>query len=160
MKIEGIKCQEAINTINTITKDIEEIKNKQRKMNNTITDIKNTLEGNNKRITEAEEWNSELEDRMVELVADEQNKAKRMKIIEESFRNLWDSIKHTNIWAIEVPEEEEKKKGTENFFEDTIVENLPSMGKEIVNQVQEARRVQYRINPSRNKSRHILTNRD
>ena len=97
MKIEGIKRQEAINTINTITKDIEEIKNKQRKMNNTITDIKNTLEGNNKRITEAEEWNSELEDRMVEIVADEQNKAKRMKIIEESFRNLWDSIKHTNI---------------------------------------------------------------
>ena len=129
-------------------------------MNNTITDIKNTLEGNNKRITEAEEWNSELEDRMVEIVADEQNKAKRMKIIEESFRNLWDSIKHTNIWAIEVSEEEEKKKGTENFFEDTIVENLPSMGKEIVNQVQEARRVQYRINPSRNMSRHILTNRD
>ena len=97
MKIEGIKCQEAINTINTITKDIEEIKNKQRKMNNTITDIKNTIEGNNNRLTEAEEWNSELEGRMVEIVADEQNKAKRIKIIEESFRDLWDSIKHTNI---------------------------------------------------------------
>ena len=66
-------------------------------MNNTITDIKNTLEGNNKRITEAEEWNSELEDRMVEIVADEQSKGTRMKIIEENFRDLWDSIKHTNI---------------------------------------------------------------
>ena len=85
-------------------------------MNNTITDIKNTIEGNNKRLTEGEEWNSELEDRMVEIVADEQNKAKRIKIIEESFRDLWDSIKHTNIWATEVPKEEEKKKGTENFF--------------------------------------------
>ena len=30
------------------------------------------------------------------------------------------------------------------------------MGKEIVNQVQEAQRVPYRINPSRNRSRHIL----
>ena len=30
------------------------------------------------------------------------------------------------------------------------------MGKEIVNQVQEAQRVQYRINPRRNMSRHIL----
>jgi len=97
LKIEGIKCQEVINTINTITKDIEEIKNKQTKMNNTITDIKNTLEGNNNRLTEAEEWNSELEGRMVEIVADEQNKAKRMKVIEESFRDLWDSIKHTSI---------------------------------------------------------------
>ena len=55
-----------------------------------------------------------------------------MKIIEESFRDLWDSIKHTNIWAIEVSEEEEKKKGTENFFEDTIVDNFPNMEKEII----------------------------
>ena len=30
------------------------------------------------------------------------------------------------------------------------------MGKEIVNQVQEAQRVPYRINPRRNTSRHIL----
>ena len=30
------------------------------------------------------------------------------------------------------------------------------MGKEIVNQVQEAQRVPYRINPRRNKTRHIL----
>ena len=30
------------------------------------------------------------------------------------------------------------------------------MGKEIVNQVEEAQRVPYRINPRRNKSRHIL----
>ena len=97
MKIEGIKCQEAINKINTITKDIEEIKNKQTKMNNTMTEIKNTVEGNNNRLTEAEEWNSELEDRMVEIVADEQSKGTRMKIIEENFRELWDSIKHTNI---------------------------------------------------------------
>ena len=66
-------------------------------MNDIITEIKNTLEGNNNRLTEAEEWNSELEDRMVEIIADEQNKGKRRKIIEESFRNLWDSIKHTNI---------------------------------------------------------------
>ena len=97
MKIECIKYQEAINKINTITKNIEEIKNKQTKMNNTITEIKNTLEGNDNRLTEAEEWNSELEGRMVEIVADEQNKAKRMKVIEESFRDLWDSIKHTSI---------------------------------------------------------------
>ena len=30
------------------------------------------------------------------------------------------------------------------------------MGKEIVNQVQEAQRVRYRINPKRNTPRHIL----
>ena len=39
------------------------------------------------------------------------------------------------------PEEEGKKKGTEKIFEEIIVENLPNMGKEIVNGVQEAQRV-------------------
>ena len=37
-----------------------------------------------------------------------------------------------------------------------IVENFPNMEKEIVNQVQEAQRVSYRINPRRNTPRHIL----
>ena len=37
--------------INTITKDIEEIKNKPTKMNSTIMEIKNSLEGNNDRLT-------------------------------------------------------------------------------------------------------------
>ena len=49
-----------------------------------------------------------------------------------------------------MPEEEEKKKGTEKIFEEIIVENFPNMGKETVIQVQEAQRVPYRINPSRN----------
>ena len=40
--------------------------------------------------------------------------------------------------------------------EEIIVENFPNMGKEIVNQVQEAQRVPYRINPRRNTPRHIL----
>ena len=42
------------------------------------------------------------------------------------------------------------------FFEEIIVENFPNMEKEIVNQVQEAQRVPYRINPRRNMPRHIL----
>ena len=42
-------------------------------MNNT-TEMKNTLEGINSRITEAEERISDLEDRMVEFTAAEQNK--------------------------------------------------------------------------------------
>ena len=60
-----------------------------------------------------------------------------MKRTKESLRDLQD-IKHTNIWIIGVPEEEEKKKGYEKIFEEIIVENFPNMEKEIVNQVQEA----------------------
>ena len=60
---------------------------------------------------------------------------------------------HLNIG---VPEEEEKKKGYEKIFEETIVENFFNTEKEIVNQVQEAQRVPYRINPRRNTPRNIL----
>ena len=42
------------------------------------------------------------------------------------------------------------------IFEEIIVENFPNLGKEIVNQVQEAQRVPYRVNPKRNTPRHIL----
>ena len=82
----------------------------------------------------AKEWISELEDRMVEITVEEQNKGKRIK---DSLRDLWDNIKHTNIWILGIPEEEEKKKGFEKNFEVIIVENFPNMGREIVNQVQE-----------------------
>ena len=59
--------------------------------------MKNTLEGINSRITEAEEQISELEDRMVEITAKEQNKEKRMKRNEDSLRDLWNNIRYTNI---------------------------------------------------------------
>ena len=55
-----------------------------------------------------------------------------------------------------VPEEEEKKKRYEKIFEEIIVEHFPNMEKEIVNQVHEAQRVPYRINPRRNTPRHIV----
>ena len=61
-----------------------------------------------------------------------------MKTAEDSPRDLWDNIKHTNIRIIGVPEEEEKKKGCEKNFEDIILEHFPNTENEIVNQVQEA----------------------
>ena len=67
-----------------------------------------------------------------------------MRRIEDGLRDFWDNIKCTNIQIIGVPEEEEKKKGTEKIFEDIIVENFANMGKEIVNKAQEAQRLPYR----------------
>ena len=46
-------------------------------MNNIITEIKNTQEGANSRINEAEERISEMEVRVVEITAEEQNKRKK-----------------------------------------------------------------------------------
>ena len=93
-----------------ILKDLEELKNKQTEIN-TNTEIKNTLEGINSRISETEERINELEDKMVEIMSEEQNKVKRLKRTEDSLRDLWDNIKSTNVQIIGVPEEEEKKKG-------------------------------------------------
>ena len=100
--------------------------------------MKNTLEGINSRITEAEEWISDLEDRMVEFTVTEQNKEKTMKRNEDSLRDLWDNIKRNNIRIIGVPEGEEREKGPGRIFEEIIVKNVPNMGKEIATQVQEA----------------------
>ena len=84
---------------------------------------------------------------MVDITSADQNKVKRMKRTEDSLRDLWE--------IIEVPKEE-KKKGYQKNFEELIVEIFPKMEKEIVNQVQEAQRVPYRINPRRNIPTYIL----
>ena len=70
------KMQESIN------KDLGELNN-----NNTITEIKNTLEGINSRISEAKEQISKLEDKM-EITSEKQNKVKRMKRTEDSLKDL------------------------------------------------------------------------
>ena len=64
------KIQEMFN------KDPEELKSKQTMMNNTINEIKNSLEGINSRNTEAEERISDLEDRKVEITNESRIKKK------------------------------------------------------------------------------------
>ena len=66
----------------TTNKDLEELKNKH--ANNTITKIKNALEGIDSRLFEAEEQISKLEDKMVVITSKEQSKVKRMKRTEDS----------------------------------------------------------------------------
>ena len=85
------------------TKDLEDLKNKQRN---------NTLEGINSRITEAEEWIKDLEDRMVEITATEQ----RMKRNEDNLRDLLDNIKCTNIHIIGVPGEKRERKDLRKYL--------------------------------------------
>ena len=131
------------------TKDLQELKDKQREMNN-------TLGGIHSRITEAEAQINDLEDRMVGLIATEQSIEKRMKRNEVSLRDLWDNIKRMNIHIIGAPEGEEREKGPEKIFEEIIPEKFPNMGKEIINQVQEAQRVSGQKNPRRNTLRHTV----
>ena len=50
--------------LNSIKKDIEMIKRDQSQMNNTIWKMKNALEGMYSRLDEAEDWISNLEDKV------------------------------------------------------------------------------------------------
>ena len=70
----------------------------------------------NSRTAEREERIIKLEDKMVKITSEEQNKVKRMKRTEDSLGDVWDNIKCTNIRIIWIPEEEEKKKGMRKFL--------------------------------------------
>ena len=71
------------------SKDLEEMKKSQLKMNNAINETKNTLEGTNGRITEAEDRISEVEDRMVEINETEsKKKLKEMRTTSETSRTM------------------------------------------------------------------------
>ena len=142
------KMQEMFN------KDLEETKESQSIMNNAITEIKNTLEGTNSRIMEAEDRISEVEDRMVEI--NETERKKRIKRNEDNLRDLWDNVKCPNILIIGVPEEEDKMKDHEKILEEIIFEKFPKMRKEITTQLQETQRVPNRINPRQKTPKHIL----
>jgi len=65
------------------------------------------------------------------------------------------TLRCPNIRIIVVPEED-RRKGHDKIFEEIIAENFPNVWKEIATQVQEAQRVQNRINPGRNMLKHIL----
>ena len=55
-----------------------------------------------------------------------------MKRKEDSLRELWGNIKHTDICIIIFPEGEERQKGAENIYEDLIARNFPNLGKEAI----------------------------
>ena len=57
-----------------LNKELEELNNRQSAMNNTINEIKNTLQGTISRITEAEEQISELKYGRLEITEPDQKK--------------------------------------------------------------------------------------
>ena len=62
-----------------------------------------------------------------------------MKRNEDSLRELWDNVKHTNICVTGVPEGGERDKGPEKISEELLIaKNFPNIGKESLTQVQEA----------------------
>ena len=70
-----IKMLTDVNT-DHFNKELENIKKTQSKKDNLISEIKNSIEGINSRITDTEEQISDLEDKIVEITTAEQNNEK------------------------------------------------------------------------------------
>ena len=69
--------------------------------------MNNTLEGIHSRVTEAEGWIRDLE-----ITDTRQNIEKIMKRNEDTVRDLWHNIKHTNICIIEGEDRERTRENT------------------------------------------------
>ena len=61
----------------------------------------------------------------------EQNEETRTQKSEERLLNLWDSLKHSNIQIIGVPEGEEQEQEIENLFEQIMKGNIPNLVKKM-----------------------------
>ena len=122
-------------------------------MNNAINEIKNTLEGMNSRIMEAEDRISEVEDRIIEInETDRKNEKKECKEMRTTSETSVITPQHSNHRSLRRRQKKDHKK----ILEEIIVENFPKMGREVITQVQETQGVPNRINPRRNTPRHIL----
>ena len=85
--------------------------------------MKNTVEGVKRRLDEAENQISKLEDKVEKNTQNEQEKEKRLKKNEEGLREMHDNMKCNNIQIIGIPEGEEEGQGIENLFEKIMMEN-------------------------------------
>ena len=84
-------------------------------MQNSTTEIQNSLEAPRSKIQEAEEQTSEVEDRWLEIVDAEQKREKSLKTNQESLRELWDNTKRTNIHIIGVSDEKREKRRQKKY---------------------------------------------
>ena len=132
----GHKIEEEVKARQSeIKKNIQEINSEGKETKTQVNDLKQKEEIN---------------------IQPEQNEETRIQKNEERLRNLWDNLKHSNIWIIGVLEGEEEEEEIENLFEKIMKENFPNLAKEIDMQVQEAQRVPKKLDPRKHTPRHII----
>ena len=123
-------------------------------MNNTISKLKNTVEGIKSKLDEAEHWIRELEDKVWKNTQKQQGKKKRLRKNEEGLKEMQDNMKCNNIRIIGIPKGE-KEQEIENLFDNIMMENFPNLTREKATQIQETQRVPIKRNPKRPTARHI-----
>ena len=97
-------------------------------MKDTQNEIKQNIQGTNSDRKETRTQSNDLEQKEKINIHPEQNEEKRIQTSEESLTNLWDSLKHTNVQIIGVPEGEEQQE-IKNLFEQILKKNFPNLGR-------------------------------
>ena len=128
----------------------------KKQMKDTQSEIKQNIQGTNSDGKETKSESNNLEQKGKINIQLEQNEETRIQKSEKRLTNLWDSLKHSNIWIIGVPEGKEQQE-IENLFEQIMKENFPNLAKEIhFQEVQEAQRVPKKLDPGSNTPRHTI----
>ena len=92
-----------------LSEDLNSIRKIQSKMKDSLIEIKNNLQGNNRRVDEAKNQINNLEHKEAKTNHTEQEEEKRIQKNEDSINSPWDNFKRSNIGIIGVPEEEEEQ---------------------------------------------------
>ena len=143
--------------IKLLTEVIELGQKMREQMKDTWNEIKQNIQRTNSDGKKTETQINDLEQKEEKNIKQEQNEETRIKKIEDRLLNLWDNLKHPNVWIIWVLEEQEQQQEIENLFEQIMKENFPNLEKEIdFQEVQEAQRVPKKLGPKKNTPRHII----
>ena len=103
-----------------------------------LCEMKKNLQGTNSDRKDTRTQINGLEHKEERNIQPEQNEETRMQKNEERLSKLQDNFKHSNIWIIGVPEEEEEQE-IKNLFENIMKEDFPNLAKDIdFQEVQEA----------------------
>ena len=108
-------------------KELENIRKSQEKLENSFAEIQTELKAIKSRMNDAEEWISDVADRIMENTQSGQQKENQMKKHKTNVRDLWDNIKQANLRMRGIPEGKEKEKGIESTFEEIMAENFPNL---------------------------------
>lgn len=81
-----------------------------------VNDIKILLEGLKNRFEMAEDGINGAKDRSIEIINSKEHKELWMKKIEQSLRDMWDIIKHTNIGMINSQKDWSKRKRQKEYL--------------------------------------------
>ena len=122
-------------------KGLESIRRSQEKLENSFVEMQVELKALKSRMNNAEEQISDLEDRITEITQSGQQTESQMKKHDSDIRNMWDNIEQANLCIIGIPEGDEKEKGIESIFEETMAANFPNL-KETVTRYKKHKRPQ------------------